>query len=51
MSEKLERLGKHKTGKCCLYVNKRADIDIDVLKEIVLDGVEYMKANYEVSPE
>lgn len=49
MSDKLARLGKHKTGKCCLYVNKLADIDLDVLKEIVLDGVEYMKANYKVT--
>ncbi len=48
MSEKLARLGKHKTGKSCLYINKLADIDLSVLEEIVLDGIGYMKANYEV---
>lgn len=31
----LERLGKHKTGAACLYVNKLADIDLDVLKELI----------------
>ncbi len=47
MSEKLARLGKHKTGKSCLYINKLADIDMDVLEEIVLDGLKYMRAKYE----
>ena len=31
----LERLGNHKTGKSCLYINKLEDIDIDVLKQMV----------------
>ena len=30
----LDRLGKHKMGKACLYVNKLADIDEEVLKEL-----------------
>ena len=47
MSEKLERLGKHKIGKSCLYINKLADIDLAVLEEIIADGVAYMRANYE----
>jgi hypothetical protein len=34
----LERLGKHKTGAACLYVNKLADIDLDVLKELIKLG-------------
>ncbi len=46
MSEKLARLGKHKHGKSCLYINKLADIDLAVLEEIVVEGVEYMRANY-----
>jgi hypothetical protein len=33
--EKLTRLGKHSTGKSCLYVNKLADIDLAVLEEII----------------
>lgn len=36
MHEKLiSRFGKHKAGKGCLYVNKLADIDKEVLKEMI----------------
>ncbi len=38
--ERLNRLGKHKTGKGCLYINKLADVDIEVLKEMIKDGYE-----------
>ena len=34
-AEDLARLGKHKTGVGCLYINKLEDIDIDVLKEMI----------------
>lgn len=34
-SELLLKLGKHKTGKGCIYVNKLADIDLDVLKQLI----------------
>ncbi|MEM9571162.1 MAG: DUF1801 domain-containing protein [Pseudomonadota bacterium] len=47
MQDKLSRLGKHKLGKSCLYINKLADVDMDVLEEIVLDGVAYMRDKYE----
>ena len=33
--EMLARLGKHSTGKSCLYVNKLADIDLAVLEEML----------------
>ncbi|MES2654401.1 MAG: DUF1801 domain-containing protein [Bacteroidota bacterium] len=33
--ELLERLGKHKTGKVCLYIKKLADVDMEVLKELM----------------
>ena len=46
LEEKLSRLGKHKLGKACLYINKLADVDTDVLEEIIAYGVDYMKANY-----
>ena len=32
----LDQLGKHKTGVGCLYVNKLADIDKEVLKKIII---------------
>ena len=47
MQDKLSRLGKHKLGKSCLYIGKLADIDMQVLREIVEDGVRYMRDNYE----
>ena len=31
----LEKLGKHKTGLGCLYINKVADIDLKVLKAMI----------------
>ena len=31
----LAKLGKHKSSKACLYLNKLADVDIPVLEEIV----------------
>ncbi len=31
----LEKLGKHKTGVGCIYINKLADIDMKVLKEMI----------------
>ncbi|MFT4728032.1 MAG: hypothetical protein ACI9UN_002538 [Granulosicoccus sp.] len=43
----LARLGKHKTGTACLYINKLADIDLSVLKEIVLYGVVDLKTKYQ----
>lgn len=36
----LGRLGKYKTGKGCLYINKLADIDKEVLKELIKEGYE-----------
>ncbi len=47
MQEKLGRLGKHKTGKSCLYIKKLSDVDKDVLRDIVEDGISYMRENYE----
>lgn len=31
----LPKLGKHKTGAGCLYVNKLADVDLNVLQEMI----------------
>ena len=31
----LEKLGKHKTGVGCLYINKLADVDMKVLEEMI----------------
>jgi len=41
--ELMERLGKHRTGKSCLYVNRLADIDLDVLEDLVRQSVAHMR--------
>lgn len=33
----LKRLGKHKTGKSCLYINKLSDVDLEVLEEMIAE--------------
>ena len=45
LSPMLDRLGKHKTGKSCLYINKLADVQLSVLEEIILDGLAHMRKN------
>ncbi|MEO0882293.1 MAG: DUF1801 domain-containing protein [Pseudomonadota bacterium] len=47
MGDMLDRLGKHKIGKSCLYINKLADIDMDVLEEIVVAGLKDVRERYE----
>jgi Domain of unknown function (DU1801) len=42
----LARLGKHKTGKACLYIKKLADVDMPVLEELVRDQLASMDARY-----
>jgi hypothetical protein len=39
----LEKLGKHKTGMGCLYINKLADVDMGVLEELIRESYETMK--------
>ncbi|MEJ7692364.1 DUF1801 domain-containing protein [Daejeonella sp.] len=34
-ADALEKLGKHKTGVGCLYINKLADVDMKVLKGMI----------------
>lgn len=34
-TELLKKLGKHKTGKGCLYINKLTDVDTAILKKII----------------
>ena len=41
----LGNLGKYKTGKSCLYVNKLVDVDEQVLRELVRESVDHMKSS------
>ena len=42
----LARLGKHKHGKGCLYINKLADVDTAVLEELMAASFKHMKAKH-----
>lgn len=42
-TELLARLGKHKTGKSCLYLKRLSDVDTDVLREMVATSVQKVK--------
>lgn len=44
----LERLGKHSIGKSCLYVNTLADIDLDVLAELIEFGLRDLAEKFPV---
>lgn len=35
----LKKLGKHKTGKGCLYINKLEEVDLTILKDIIKLGI------------
>lgn len=47
--ELMSKIGKHKTGVSCLYINKLEDIDMDVLKELVTASYNYMDKKYGVT--
>ena len=44
----MARLGKYKTGKSCLYVNKLADIDLVVLRELIDQSLVIMRERYSI---
>jgi len=44
----LDQLGKHKTGKACLYIKKLADVDVTVLEELIRLTWEEMATRYPV---
>ena len=46
----LDRLGKWKKGKSCLYINKLADVDTDVLRELIRAGIDDLSKTWEVRP-
>lgn len=43
----MERLGKFKTGKSCLYIKRLADVDEQVLERLIRDAVKYMREHYD----
>lgn len=44
--ELLPKLGKHTSSKACIYIKKLTDIDIEILKKIILLSKEYTQKLY-----
>lgn len=44
----LDRLGKHRAGKCCLYIKKLADVDLGVLEQLIADSAKATMERYPV---
>lgn len=42
----LSKLGKHKSSKSCLYIQKLEDIDIEILSQLVKKSIERVKELY-----
>ncbi|MBT2637478.1 DUF1801 domain-containing protein [Bacillus sp. ISL-39] len=42
----LKELGKHTSGKACVYINKVADIDVEVLKALINQSVTFLQERY-----
>ncbi|MGG1632587.1 DUF1801 domain-containing protein [Rossellomorea sp. NRS-1567] len=42
----LDSFGKHTTGKACVYINKVADIDQDVLKQLINQSMSFLQKTY-----
>ncbi len=48
--EVLARLGKHKTGVSCLYINKLDDVNLDVLAALIQTGLKDLNKIWPVQP-
>jgi len=44
----MKKLGKYKTGKSCLYLNKLDDVDESVLEKLIDKSVKLMRKRYNV---
>ncbi|MFS0782647.1 DUF1801 domain-containing protein [Bacillus sp. 1P06AnD] len=44
--ELLKDFGKYTAGKACVYINKLADIDITVLKKLIIQSVDFIREMY-----
>lgn len=42
----LSKLGKHKLGKCCLYVKRLDDVDLAALRQLVSNSIARMRKHY-----
>jgi hypothetical protein len=47
--ELMSKLGKHKTGKSCLYISKITDVDISILRQLITSSVRSMKKKHKAT--
>ncbi|MDW7661580.1 MAG: DUF1801 domain-containing protein [Bacillota bacterium] len=40
------KFGKHKSGAACVYINKLDDVDVGVLKELIVQSIEFLNGLY-----
>jgi hypothetical protein len=45
----LQKLGKYKMGKACIYINKLSDIDEQVLRQIASETISFLRERYSVN--
>lgn len=45
-SDLMDKLGPHKTGKCCLYIKRLSDIHMPTLKKLITKGYKDLKKMY-----
>ena len=46
----LKRLGKHRTGRSCLYINRLDAVDEDVLRELIAAGLRDLGTRWQIAP-
>ena len=46
----LQRLGKHTSGKACVYINKTEDVDLEVMKELITQSIDFLQDLYPPKP-
>lgn len=42
----MKRLGKHRTGKSCLYIKRLSDVDVGVLQRLIDESVQEIRRRY-----
>ena len=42
----MDRLGKHRTSKSCLYIKRLSDVDESVLEQLIAESLVYMREKY-----
>lgn len=42
----LSKFGKHKSGVACVYIKKLEDVNVEVLKELIVQSIEFLNGLY-----